>query len=154
MLVNYEMAEVFNFEIICLVIVFTRLTSVSATTNPHHHFRSTAATCRTTSLYIQPNSPSFLLSWTDRMCCCIWVCVLMRWGCCCPPLKSTLSNLDLCPGTTLARLVIMLQWKCLFFCRFIVVCGDINLHSVNAFIKGFKNQDRQEDTTEILFLGE
>ncbi|XP_054854030.1 potassium channel subfamily U member 1 [Eublepharis macularius] len=38
--------------------------------------------------------------------------------------------------------------------KFIVVCGDITLHSVTAFLRDFLSQDTGEITTEILFLGE
>ncbi|XP_077162491.1 potassium channel subfamily U member 1 isoform X2 [Paroedura picta] len=38
--------------------------------------------------------------------------------------------------------------------KFIVVCGDINLNSVTAFLRDFLSQDPGGITTEILFLGE
>ncbi|XP_015274087.1 PREDICTED: potassium channel subfamily U member 1-like [Gekko japonicus] len=38
--------------------------------------------------------------------------------------------------------------------KFIVVCGDITLNSVTAFLRDFLCQDPGEITTEILFLGE
>uniref|UniRef100_A0ACB8EYE0 Uncharacterized protein n=1 Tax=Sphaerodactylus townsendi TaxID=933632 RepID=A0ACB8EYE0_9SAUR len=38
--------------------------------------------------------------------------------------------------------------------KFIIVCGDITLNSVTAFLRNFLSQDTGEITTEIIFLGE
>ncbi|XP_053125068.1 potassium channel subfamily U member 1 isoform X2 [Hemicordylus capensis] len=38
--------------------------------------------------------------------------------------------------------------------KYIVVCGDVNLLSVTAFLRDFLSQDTEEVTTEIVFLGE